>query len=103
MATTAQITSLRILMNDVDGAEYEDEVLAAAIDAAGSIKGAASDLWMALAAKYAKLVDVAESGSSRKLGDLHQNALRMAAAFDADDDEDTAVATGVRIRRLQRT
>lgn len=102
MATTEEIASLRIFMADADGETYTDEVLAAVIDSSGGVKSAASDLWVARAASYASLVNVSESGSSRSLGDLHQNALRMAKEFSDDASEATVESTGIRIRRLSR-
>jgi hypothetical protein len=47
------------------------------------VNGAASDVWLLKAANYAELVDVTEAGSTRKLGSMHTNALKMAKEFGA--------------------
>lgn len=39
-------------------------------------------IWREKAASYAELVDVSESGSSRKMSDLHKNAIEMAKQYD---------------------
>jgi hypothetical protein len=47
----------------------------------GDLNAAAYDIWMEKAATYAKLVNVSEAGSSRSLGDLHEQALTMAERY----------------------
>jgi Cdc6-like AAA superfamily ATPase len=102
MATSDQIAELRLFVAELDDTNYTDEQLGTIIDASISIKAAAATIWTQKAAKYASLVNVAESGSSRSLSDLHQNALRMAKQLGADVQEDTAEETGIRIRRIVR-
>lgn len=46
---------------------------------------AARELWSYIAARYANLVDTSESGSSRKLSDLHKHALAMVAQYTPAD------------------
>jgi hypothetical protein len=67
-------------------------------DGTFNLNRAASDVWLGKAAQYAELVDVSESGSSRKLSDLHKNALTMAARYGSDDE---AAATGARRSRTR--
>ena len=45
------------------------------------INGTVSYLWTRYASSLTGLVDVSESGSSRKLSDLHKNALAMAKTY----------------------
>jgi hypothetical protein len=54
---------------------------------------AASAIWTAKAARYASLVNVSESGSSRSLGSLIDNANKMAAAYKARSLAVTPVVT----------
>jgi hypothetical protein len=102
VATDDQIAELRLFTAEYDESSYTDEALGLILDASSSTKVAASTVWTQKAAKYAALVNVSESGSSRNLSDLHQNALRMAATLGAGAEEDTVESTGIRIRRLTR-
>lgn len=83
MATEAQIMELRRLVDDtVTPVEYTDLELNGRIDLAdGALGVVAHAVWIEKAAKYARLVNVSESGSSRSLSDLHRNALAMAERF----------------------
>lgn len=100
MATVDQIASLRLLIGEpIDAEPYTDAALSARIDAAGDLNTVAADVWQEKAARYADLVDTSEGGSSRKMGDLHEQALNMVAHFRSM----TPAATGgTRIRRLGR-
>ena len=83
---------------------YTDEMLGDAIDMAGSVDGAAADIWTQKAASAATLVNVSESGSSRSLGDIQRNALNMAAQFRTLAEQSTPGTAGsVRVRRIQRS
>jgi hypothetical protein len=55
---------------------------------------AASAIWLAKAATWAGLVNVSESGSSRSLGSLIDNANKMAQLYKAKSDEGSATPTG---------
>jgi hypothetical protein len=77
MATEAQLADLKRLIGDT---EWTDEDLDALIDAqSGNIQAAAAIVWESQAAEYSQIVDITESGSSRKMGDLFDNAMKMAA------------------------
>lgn len=86
MATQDDVDALHraanIPANDTD---YTDSFLSALIDQTGSVAAAAAAVWRYKAAATATMVDTTESGSSRKLSDLHKNALEMAAGFDQVD------------------
>lgn len=55
--------------------DYRDD------DGTYNVNRAVAQEWRYTAAGYARLVDVTESGSSRKMSDLHKNALTMVAQF----------------------
>lgn len=81
MATVAEIEELRLLIGiPSDTAPYTDEYLSNLIDEHG-MDTAASLVWRQKAASYAGMVDMSESGSSRKLSQLRQAALEMADSF----------------------
>lgn len=103
MATAAEIAALRLLVNEPDDSNgWSDERLEALIDAGDSTNAIASGIWTAKAATFTTLVDVSESGSSRKLSDLHKQALAMATYFGGLDggsgttDDGTMVVTRLR-------
>lgn len=83
MATPEQITALRLMVGEpTDEAPWTDENLEALIDAADSnLNLAAFNVWTAKAATYAGMVDTTESGSSRKLSQLQEQALKMAGYY----------------------
>lgn len=105
MATSEAIAALRLLIAEPTDEMYEDEMLGAALDLlGGSQEMAAASIWTQKAASYATLVDVSESGSSRKLSDLHKNALAMAGQFgSAAEAVANPVQVGTRVRRLTRS
>lgn len=77
MATTEQIAAVRRMAAEPSTEAYTDTALSALVDSEGSPLGAVVVVWEAKAASYAELVDTSESGSSRKMSQLHLNALRM--------------------------
>ena len=83
MATPAEIAALRLLVNEPDNVEpYTDAALGGRLDAAsGDGNLVAYQIWTEKAATTADLVDISEAGSSRKMGDLHEQALGMAKHF----------------------
>lgn len=84
MATFKQIEDLRRAIAEPTNAEpYTDEFLNDTIDEKGSVNHAAAYLWDMKASAAAGMVDVSESGSSRKLGDLYKNAVAMANLYSA--------------------
>ena len=83
MATVGQIADLRELVAEPDDTNgWTDVKLADAIDDnGGDLNAAASEVWLQKATTYATLVDVTESGSSRKMSDLQKNALALSERF----------------------
>lgn len=104
MATAEQIASLRLLIAEPDDAEpYTDAALSARLDADANATLTAYNIWTEKAAAWAGLADISEGGSSRKQGDLHEQALNMAKYFKGQIEDGTPVTGGVtRIRRLKR-
>lgn len=56
---------------------WTDEKLQAMVDAETSLNRILMTYWSSRAAATAKFVNVSESGSSRSLSDVHNNALNM--------------------------
>lgn len=106
MATPEQIAQLRLLIAEPDNtAPYDDASLGLRIDAAqGELPPVAYDIWVEKAAAAAQLVDTSEGGSSRKMGDIHEQSLAMASHFkkEIEDGEPQTDGVGVRIRKLRR-
>jgi hypothetical protein len=86
MATQDDVDALHRMTNiPANDTTYPDSFLAAMIDQNNTIEAAAAAIWRFKAAQMAAMVDTTESGSSRKLSDLHKNALAMAGALDQVD------------------
>lgn len=97
MATTEQIAELRRLIDEPDATVYTDVALSARLDAsANDTDYVAGVIWREKAARYAGMIDVQEGNSSRKMSQLHTQALKMADSFVAGLD-------GVVDRRPART
>jgi hypothetical protein len=102
MATAADIAAFRLLIAEPDETTYTDAALSDILDAALSVNSAAADIWTQKAAAAATFVNVSESGSSRSLGDLQSNALKMAQQFASAAQADQSTSPGVRISRITR-
>lgn len=86
MASTDELAALRrATALDPSDTVYTDELLSDLIDSLGSLSAAAAQVWREKAAATAGMVDTTESGSSRKMSDLHKNALEIAGGFAAVD------------------
>jgi hypothetical protein len=88
MATTEEIQQLRGLTAEPDSTTFSDEALTSMIDQVSDQAGdyillAAASVWDQKAAMLAGMVDVSESGSSRKNSDLFKNANAMQTRFAA--------------------
>lgn len=95
MATVAAIASLRRLINDSgDVVAYSDVELSSRLDAAASASSLAAEIWREKAASYSGLVDISESGSSRKNSDLYKNATSQAGYYDGLSLIDGSVTAG---------
>jgi len=81
MASAEQVASLRRMVAEPTTATYSDEALSALVDDKGSLDAAAAAVWEEKAAAASTLVNVSESGSSRSMQQIHQNALEMAKFY----------------------
>lgn len=89
MASAASIQELRDLIAEPDDTNgWTDARLGEILDARDEdVQSSAGHVWTVKASTYAGMVDVSESGSSRKLGDLHRQAMAMAALFAGSSGE----------------
>lgn len=103
MATPEEIAALRLLIAEPEVDTYSDEDLSNRLTTADQYT-VAYDIWTEKAAAAAGLVDMSEGGSSRKLGDVYEQALGMADAMRARAVSATNPPTGagVRIKKLAR-
>lgn len=105
MATVDQIAQVRLLTAEPTATTYSDAALGNRIDAADdSLDLVARDVWVEKAARLAEIPDVSEAGSSRSMGKLHDNALRMVEYFNSKLAASAAAlpTAGPRIRKLTR-
>lgn len=97
MATPAELAQLRDMINELDDSHgWTDEKLTEVLDRTENTDGtvnlrkAASEIWEAKAGGLTTLNDVAESGSSRRLSQSFDHALKMAALFGSSDEDAVA-------------
>ena len=82
MATAEDIATVRDHIAEPDDSNgWTAERIGVFIDAAPDLSMAAANIWGSKAGEYATLVDVSENGSSRKLSEIHKNALSMQRVF----------------------
>lgn len=95
MATETEIEEAR---RRSDGAtDYTDEQIEEFLDRDdNTVFDFARLYWESKAATFSTLTDVSESGSSRKLSDLHKNALTMAKHFGTNPVEEAAAIKGTK-------
>jgi len=102
MASPAELTRLQRIAPQGD---FTDAEISALIDAKG-INGAAADLWGAQTSATASLVDITESGSSRKNSQAHDKAKQMLEYYAGlyAGEQDALVNTGptARTRTMRR-
>lgn len=105
MASPEQLAALRKLINEPDDTNgWTDDYLGGLIDGGLTLNAAAGSVWTTKAGQFSTLVDVSESGSSRKLSDLHKNALTMARYYQGADaaEEEATELPGPVVRRIRR-
>jgi hypothetical protein len=82
MATADEIAEVREYVAEPDNSNgWTDTRVGTFIDREDDLFLAAAAIWSATAGAYAGLVNVSESGSSRSLGTLIDNALKMVAFY----------------------
>jgi len=110
MATAEQIAAFRLLISEPENVEpYTDVYIGNLLDAAASDGTSTSSVaylvWTQKAASWTSMVDTSEGGSSRKMSDLIDNALKMAAIFRDQATSGTippGLSSGTRVSRLTR-
>jgi hypothetical protein len=104
VASADAVAQLRLLIAEPDNAEpYTDDALSARLDANPDSNMVAYDIWTEKAAARADLADISEGGSSRKQGDLYEQALKMAEFYRGRVTVDPPLAGGfTRIGKLRR-
>ena len=101
MATADDVELLKRL-GSAAHENYNDVALGVMIDTL-TMNGAAAQLWRETASSTTQLVDVSESGSSRKMSDVHKNAVAMADYYQSLADKAAETAGNVtRIKRIVR-
>jgi hypothetical protein len=106
MAEQEVIDAVRLLLGPESVAEgWTDEKIGAMLDAGQDSEDVALGYWEFKAARTTTLVNVSESGSSRSLGDIHKNSLKMVEYYrglkNKEDAVETRVVTSTRpIRRV---
>ena len=93
--TNEQLATLRRMIGDETAPYmYSDTDLAAYLDTyLGDFTRTAAFIWREKAAVYAKSVDITEAGSTRKMSDLFDNALKMAQWYEEQTAPPETVAT----------
>jgi hypothetical protein len=83
MADQSSIEITREFIGELDDSRgWSDARIGMFLDRAdGSVNRAAASIWTAKASHWAHLVDTTESGSTRRLGALIDNARKMADSF----------------------
>lgn len=99
MPTESEIASLRRATGlEADDETYTDELLDGILEDLG-FDAAVKAIWREKAATYAGLVDMTESGSSRRLSQLSENALKIAGSW-TTEEEVTGSSYTVEIERV---
>lgn len=104
MATPLQIADLRPMIGDESVPyEFDDTTLGVYIDVAGGdLRKAAGQVWTTKSARLAGLVDVTEGSSSRKMSQLHSQALKMVEFYGAAPEEGVVSGGVTRTRKIVR-
>lgn len=83
MALATEIATVRLNANEPTTDRFSDLQIGDIIDSYDSdLHAASAQVWRLKAGKYADLADVQEGSSRRSLGDLHEQAIRMASNYD---------------------
>jgi hypothetical protein len=104
LATETEIREARELLgNNPASYGWDDDRIATALDAGDSATVIARKFWESRAARSADFVDVAESGSSRRMGQIATNSAALAAFFRGQEQaEDPANQPGAVCRPIRR-
>lgn len=104
MATITDVALLRQKIQEPDNVDpYTDDFLSELIDQYG-VDSAAGQIWEAKAASVARLVDISEGGSSRKMSQVFTQYSAIADKFNSktSSGEDPTGYTAPRTRKITR-
>lgn len=93
MATPEDIASVRRMADEPTTDTYTDDALSAILAREGSVRAAVYAVWQEKAAKYSRLVDTSESGSSRRNSQLGSNAIAMMKLYEPIPDDVVQAST----------
>lgn len=101
------LARLRRYIAEPTQANYADDVLSNMYDdALGDLNVVAAEVWREKAGKAASLVDISEGASSRKMSQVTENAMKMAAQFTSlttgDGGTGTTTTRSARTRAIER-
>lgn len=102
MASVEDIETLRRITNEPGIENYSDEAMSDYIDAAGSVDGAAAIIWEEKAARASNLVNIAESGSSRSMNQIYQNAVDQAKFYQGKITTEGETSTAPFVTQITR-
>lgn len=77
----AKVLRVRGFANEPTASAYSDAAILLMLGEEGSVEATVARIWREKAGRWAHLVDVSESGSSRKFSDLSKNAAAMAKMY----------------------
>lgn len=102
MASVEDIATLRRITNEPGIENYSDESMSEYIDVAGSVDGAAAIVWEEKAARASNLVNIAESGSSRSMNQIYQNAVDQAKFYQGKITTEGETSTAPFVTQITR-
>lgn len=96
-AGSSAVQSVRELTHELEGGDYSTERIEdLLVSNGGSINRVVLHIWRSKAARYAKYIDINESGSNRSFSQLHKNAMAEVASYQkVVDGESTALMAAV--------
>lgn len=97
--TLSDLARLRHYVDEQDDTTYGDAFLSDIIADSTDLYAAAAEVWRMKAAKFASLVDTAEAGASRRLGQLRDNATAMQKMYADTSAKIQAPAGGFTVTR----
>ena len=112
MAEAADILSVKDLLPSkaLEDEGWDDAKITVYLDAGKSVSGVLLQYWDARSAQLYQMIDVSESGSSRSLGKIYDNAKSMAEYWrdrvksEKEDEkaEETEAAQYTRLHKITR-
>lgn len=86
MADESDIEDVKDLLPS--DSEWDDEKIGLKLDAGRTVFQVVQNYWESMASRYHSMIDVSESGSSRSLSRLYDNALKQAEYWKSRADKE---------------